>query len=170
MCFYHVMKAITLIYVVLYTALCAPWNLALAQSTLPSTEQQASTQVASPSKPKRTVNPESIKRAKLTRLRKDVTLTDDQATKVKPLIDTYVTETQEIKADASLDSRSKRQKLAEVRQKYDSDLDGVLDTEQQQKLSSIKEERRARLRAARVGKTSAAVEPSGPTAPPTVVQ
>jgi Spy/CpxP family protein refolding chaperone len=164
------MKIQTLIYVVITCALCAPWNLAFAQSALPTAEQQASTQVASPSKPKRTVNPESIKRAKLTRLRKDVTLTDDQATKVKPLIDAYVTETQAIKADASLDSRSKRQKLAEVRQKYDSDLDGVLDTEQQQKLSSIKEERRARLRAARAGKTSAAAEPSGPAVPPTVVQ
>jgi protein CpxP len=164
------MKIQTLIYVVVASALCAPWNLALAQSALPAPEQQASAQVASPSKPKRTVNPESIKRAKLTRLRKDVTLTDDQATKVKPLIDTYVTETQAIKADASLDSRSKRQKLAGVRQKYDSDLDGVLDIEQQQKLASIKEERRARLRAGRAARTSTAIEPSGPAAAPTIVQ
>jgi hypothetical protein len=164
------MKIITVLYVVLVSALCAPWNLALAQSALPTAEQQASTQVASPVKPKRTVNPESVKRAKLTRLRKDVTLTDDQATKVKPIIDSYVTETQAIKADASLDSRSKRQKLTEARQKYDGDLAGVLDIEQQQKLASIKEERRARLRAARAGKTSAAIEPSGPAAAPTTVQ
>ena len=164
------MKIITLMYVALISGLCAPWNLALAQSALPAPEQQASAQVASPSKPKRTVNPESIKRAKLTRLRKDVTLTDDQATKVKPIIDTYVNEAQAIKADASLDSRSKRQKLTEARQKYDGDLAGVLDSEQQQKLASIKEERRARLRAARANKTSAAVEPSGPAASPAIVQ
>jgi hypothetical protein len=164
------MKIQTLIYVVIVTALCAPWNVALAQSALPTTEQQASAQVASSSKPKRTVNPESIKRAKLTRLRKDVALTDDQATKVKPIIDDYVNQMQAIKADASVDSRSKREKLAEVRQKYDSDLAGVLDVEQQQKLASIKEERRARLRAARAAKTSTAIEPSGPAVAPTIVQ
>ena len=164
------MKIITLIYAVLISALCAPWNVALAQSAPSTAEQQASAQVASPSKPKRTVNPESIKRAKLTRLRKDVALTDDQAMKVKPIIDAYVNETQAIKADASLDSRSKRQKLVEVRQKYDGDLAGVLDIEQQQKLASIKEERRARLHAARAAKTSAAIEPSGPAAPPTIAQ
>jgi hypothetical protein len=167
------MKTITLLYVVLNCALCAPWNLALAQSALPSAEPQASAQVASSSKPKRTVNPESIKRAKLTRLRKDVTLTDDQAIKIRPIIDAYVNETQAIKADASLDSRSRRQKLTEARQKYDVDLATVLNTEQQQKLASIKEERRARLRAARAGKTSAVIEPSVPAdaaAPPAIIQ
>jgi Spy/CpxP family protein refolding chaperone len=164
------MKIITLLYVVLITALCVPWHGALAQSTLPAAEQPAPAQVASPSKSKRTVNPESIKRGKLTRLRKDVTLTDDQATKVKPIIDAYVNETQAIKADASLDSRSKRQKLTEARQKYDGGLTGVLDIEQQQKLASIKEERRARLRAARAGKNSAAIEPSGPAAAAATVQ
>jgi hypothetical protein len=157
-------------YVVLMSGLCAPWDLALAQSALPAVEQQASLQVASPQKPKRTVNPESIKRAKLTRLRKDVTLTDDQALKVKPIIDTYVNEAQAIKADASLDSRSKRQKLSEARQKYDGDLAGVLDSEQQQKLASIKEERRTRLRAARASKTSATIDPSGPAGSPAIVQ
>jgi Spy/CpxP family protein refolding chaperone len=164
------MKITTLIYAVLISALCVPGNVALAQSALPAAEQPTSAQAAAPSKPKRTVNPESIKRAKLTRLRKDVTLTDDQAIKVKPIVDAYVNQMQAIKADASLDSRSKRQKFAEVRQKYDSDLDAVLDIEQQQKLASLKEERRARLRAARTGKTSAAVEPSGPAAPPAIVQ
>jgi Spy/CpxP family protein refolding chaperone len=164
------MKIITLFYVVLTTALCAPWNVALAQSVVPAAEQPAPAQVASPLKPKRTVNPESIKRGKLTRLRKDVALTDDQAMKVKPIIDAYVNETQAIKADASLDSRSKRQKLTEARQKYDGDLAGVLDIEQQQKLASIKEERRARLRASRAGKTSAAIETSGPAAAQTTVQ
>ena len=84
----------------------------------------ASLPVAPPAK--RVVNPESIKRAKLTRLRKDVALTDEQTTKVKPLIDAYVNDMQAVKNDASLDSRTKRQKLSEVRHKYDTDLDGVL--------------------------------------------
>jgi hypothetical protein len=52
--------------------------------------QQETSQMVAPAKLKRTTNPESIKRAKLTRLRKDVALTDDQVMKVKPIIDTYV--------------------------------------------------------------------------------
>ena len=104
------MKIITLMYIVLVSGLCAPWNLALAQSALPAIEQQqAPAQVASPQKPKRTINPESIKRAKLTRLRKDVALTNDQAMKVKPIIDSYVNEAQAIKAD--IDSAEKNYAL-----------------------------------------------------------
>jgi hypothetical protein len=164
------MKITTLIYAVMISAICVPWNVTLAQSTLPVTGQPIPAQLAPPAKQKRTVHPESIKRAKLTRLRKDVALTDDQATKVKPIIDAYVDGVQAIKTDLSLDSRTKRQKLAEMRQKYDSDLDGVLDPEQQQKLASLKEERRARLRAARNGKTSAALESSGSAGGPAIIQ
>jgi hypothetical protein len=162
------MKMKTLIYSVLIFGVCLPWNVALAQTTASIAEPSASSQVAPPTK--RSVNPESIKRAKLTRLRKDVALTDEQTTKVKPLIDTYVNEMQAVKSDAALDSRTKRQKLSEVRHKYDTDLDGVLNPEQQQKLASIKEERRARLRAARTSKTSAPLEPSASPGTPAVVQ
>jgi hypothetical protein len=170
-CFYFVMKITTLIYTVLLSAIGLPWNVAVAQSAVSTAQQQGSSQLASPAaRQKRSTNPESIKRAKLTRLRKDVALTDEQATKVRPMIDAYVNEMQAIKADLSLDSRTKRQKLAEVRQKYDSDLDGVLNIEQQQKLASLKEERRARLRAARSGNPSATLEPTGATTAPAIAQ
>ncbi len=162
------MKVTTLIYCVLLSTLSVPWNVALAQTTASTAEPPASSPVAPPAK--RSVNPESIKRAKLTRLRKDVALTDEQTTKVKPLIDAYVNDLQVVKSDPSLDSRAKRQKLSEVRHKYDTDLDGVLNPEQQQKLTSIKEERRARLRAARTTKTSAPLEPSASPGTPAVVQ
>jgi len=170
MCFYDPVKIITIIYSVLIFATCVPWNAAFAQSSVSSIPQPASSQVAPPAKLKRSVNPESIKRAKLTRLRKDVALTDDQATKAKPIIDAYVNDMQAIKTDPSLDSRTKRKKYSEVRQKYDSDLDGVLNAEQQQKLASLREERRAKLRAARTSNVSAAIEPSGSTGTPAVVQ
>jgi Spy/CpxP family protein refolding chaperone len=162
------MKVTTLIYCVLISTLSVPWNVALAQTATSTPEPPAASPVAPPAK--RSVNPESIKRAKLTRLRKDVALTDEQTTKVKPLIDAYVNDLQAVKNDPSLDSRTKRQKLSEVRRKYDTDLDGVLNPEQQQKLASIKEERRARLRAARTTKTSAPLEPSGSPGTPAVVQ
>jgi Spy/CpxP family protein refolding chaperone len=161
----------TLIYLVLASAFSGPWNVAFAQSAVSTAEQpQASAPVAPPAKQKRSVNPESIKRAKLTRLRKDVALTDDQATKAKPIIDAYVNEMRAIKNDASLDSRTKRQKFSEARQRYDSELDGVLNPEQQQKLASLREERRARLRAARASKSSGTLEPSSAPAAPAIVQ
>jgi hypothetical protein len=160
----------TLIYSVVLIVVCAPWNIASAQSTLSSTEQPSATQVAPPLKMKRTGNPESIKRAKLTRLRKDVALTDEQVEKVKPIIDVYVNDMEAIKSDASLDSRARRHKFSEVRQKYDIALLGVLDTQQQQKLASIQEERRARLRAARTGKVSTTLQPTGSAAVPAIVQ
>jgi MoxR-like ATPase len=94
-------------------------------------------------------NPESIKRAKLTRLKKDVGLDDQQVHSVTPIIDSYVTAVQNVKNDASLDSRTRRLKLAELRKRYDSDVDALLTPEQQQKLASIKAERRARLRGAK---------------------
>jgi hypothetical protein len=162
------MKLTTVIYCVLISTLSVPWNAALAQTATSTTEPPASLPVAPPAK--RSVNPESIKRAKLTRLRKDVALTEEQTTKVKPLIDTYVNDLQAVKSDVSLDSRTKRQKLSELRHKYDTDLDGVLNPEQQQKLAAIKEERRARLRAARTTKTSAPIESSGSPGAPAIVQ
>ena len=162
------MKITTLIYSVVLIAICIPKGSAFAQSTVSPGPQQESSQIVAPAKLKRSMNPESIKRARLTRLRKDVALTDEQATKVKPIIDAYVNQIQAIKGDPSLDSRSKRQKFAAVRQRYESDLDTVLNAEQQQKLASVRAERRARLRDARTG--TAAPEPSGSKVAPAVIQ
>jgi periplasmic protein CpxP/Spy len=131
---------------------------------------QEPSQTVAPAKSKRTMNPESIKRAKLTRLRKDVALTDDQETKVKPIIDAYVNEMQAAKGDKSLDSHTKRQKLSELRHRYDADLDAILNPEQQQKLASIKTERRARLREARAGTALGTPEPSEAKVAPAVIQ
>jgi len=164
------MKVITLIYSVMLLAICIPNGSAVAQSTVSSGTQQESSQIVAPAKLKRSMNPDSIKRARLTRLRKDVALTDEQATKVKPIIDAYVNEMQAIKSDGSLDSRSKRQKFSELRHRYESDLDAVLSAEQQRKLASVRTERRARLRDARAGTASGTPAPSGSKVAPTVIQ
>jgi hypothetical protein len=164
------MKINTLIYSVIIIAICIPEGSASAQSMVSSGPQRESSQIVAPAKLKRSMNPESIKRAKLTRLTKDVALTDDQVTKVKPIIDAYVNGLQATKSDTALDSRSKRQKLSELRQRYESDLDAVLTAEQQQKLASVRTERRARLRDARAGRLSGASEPSGAKVAPAVIQ
>ncbi len=157
------MKIKTLIHSVIYSVLlsvvCLPWPAAFAQSTNSAPLPPANAEQSAPAKPKRTVNPESIKRGKLTRLKHDLSLTDEQAEKAKPLIDTYVNAVHAIKADATLDSRTKRQKFSEARQRYDSDLNGVLNPDQQQKLASLKQERRERLRNAR-GKSQSTNEPA----------
>ena len=119
---------------------------------------------------KRSINPESIKRAKLTRLRNEVALTDEQVAKVKPIIEAYVNEIQAVKVDSTLDSRSKRQKLSELRRRYDADLDAVLNAEQQQKLASARSERRTRLRDAKSGTVSGVAEPAGLKMAPAVFQ
>jgi periplasmic protein CpxP/Spy len=167
-CSFVSVKITTLIYSVILIAICIPKGSAVAQSKVSAGPQQESSQPVAPAKLKRSINPESLKRAKLTRLRKDVALTDEQATKVKPIIDAYVNEIQAIKSDTSLDSRSKRQKFSELRQRYESDLDTILNPEQQQKLASVRAERRARLRDARVG--TATSEPSGSKVTPAVIQ
>ncbi len=154
------MKIRTLIYSVLLCAICVPCHVGLAQSADAGTEQQNTAEQSAPAKPKRTVNPESIKRAKLTRLKHEASLTDEQAEKAKPLIDTYVNAVQAIKTDATLDSRTKRQKFSEARQRYEGDLNGILNPDQQQKLASIKEARRERLRNARAGDTESTDQPS----------
>jgi hypothetical protein len=104
-------------------------------------------------------NPESIKRAKLTRLKKDVDLDEQQVQAITPIIDSYVTAVQNVKSDASLDSHARRMKLSELRKRYNSDVDALLKPEQQQKLASVKAERLARLRGARAAsETSQAAE------------
>jgi hypothetical protein len=164
------MNITTLIYSVILLTICIPKGVAFAQSTVSSGQQQESARNVVQTKSKRSINPESLKRAKLTRLRKDVALTDDQVTKVKPIIDDYVNQLQALKSDTSLDSRSKRQKFSELRQRYDSDLDAVLNPEQQQKLASVRAERRARLRNARTGAASGTLEPSSSKPAPVIVQ
>jgi len=168
------MKIKTLIHSVIYSVLlsvvCLPWPAAFAQSTNSAPQPPANTEQSTPAKPKRTVNPESIKRGKLTRLKHDLSLTDEQAEKAKPLIDTYVNAVHAIKADATLDSRTKRQKFSEARQRYDSDLNGVLNPDQQQKLASLKEERRERLRNARAGKSESTNQPAPSGESQTVAQ
>jgi hypothetical protein len=153
------MKIKTFVYSVIIIASCVLGDTTFAQS---ASEQLSSFSATSVTRSGRVRNPASIKRAKLTRLKKDVGLNDQQVQSVTPIIDTYVTAVQNVKNDASIDSHTKRSRLAELRKRYDSDIDAILTPEQQQKLASIKAERRARLRGAK-----AASETSQPAEAPT---
>jgi uncharacterized protein (DUF342 family) len=160
------MKFTTFLHYVLISILLSPWLPVFGQSVDPTPGQQSPGQEIATTKARRTVDPESIKRAKLTRLKHDIALSEEQAEKAKPLIDAYVNAVQTIKTNAALDSRAKRQKVAEARQRYDSDLNGVLSPEQQQKLASLKEERRERLRRARAARSDSSSGQSAPNTAP----
>jgi hypothetical protein len=163
---FFLMKITTLLYSVLISVLLSPWLPAFGQSVDSAPGQQSPGQEITTTKARRTVDPESIKRAKLTRLKHDIALSEEQAEKAKPLIDAYVNAVQAIKTNAALDSRTKRQKVAEARQRYDSDLNGELSPEQQQKLASLKEERRERLRSARAARSESSSGQSVPSPVP----
>jgi Spy/CpxP family protein refolding chaperone len=160
------MKARTFLYSVLISVLFSPWLPAFGQSVDSTPGQQPPGQQIATARARRTVDPESIKRAKLTRLKHAIALSEEQAEKAKPLIDAYVNAIQTIRTDATLDSRTKRQKVAEARQRYDSDLNEVLNPEQQQKLASLKEERRENLRKARAARSDSSSGQPAPNAAP----
>ena len=158
------MNAKLLIYSIVISLACVLADASIAQ-TVP---QQSAGLTATPSG--RVRNPEPIKRAKLTRLKKDVALDEQQVQAVSPIIDSYVTAVQNVKNDASLDSHARRLKLSDLRKRYDSDVDAILKPEQQQKLASIRAERRARLRGARAASETprAAEGPETSPVPPAV--
>jgi hypothetical protein len=133
-------------------------------------QQTGSFSVISATHSGRVRNPESLKKAKLTRLKKDVALDEQQVQSAMPIIESYVTAVQNVKKDATLDSRTRRLKLSELRNRYDSDIDALLTPEQQQKLASIKAERRSKLRGARPASESPQSQVPDASAASAVVQ
>ena len=149
------MKKITLLFAV---SLFAAWtaNDTVRAQSAGSSAPAESIGAPAPARAKRRVNPEGIKRAKLTSLRKDVSLTAEEETKVKPIIDRFVDAVQAARHDSSLDSRARRQQLATLREQYNTELDAVLTPDQQQKLASLKAQRISRLRS---GRANSATKP-----------
>ena len=102
---------------------------------------------------RRPVSPDSLKKRELTMLRKSVTLTSDEETKVTPIISSYVDAAQAVKADAGTTTAEKRAKRKELHDQYITNVKAVLTPDQAQAWETANAERIARLRAK---KTSAA--------------
>lgn len=151
------MKINILLNTVILSAICTFHGTGRAQSTAAVAPSEP-TGIAAPAKPKRSISPEAIKRAKLTNLRKDVGLTAEQESKLKPIVDRYVDGIQATRHNPALDSRAKRQQFATLRERYNSELDAVLMADQQQKLAALKAQRLARLRAGRAGSVTGVSE------------
>ena len=141
------MKITSLLYIVVYLAI-GSWshNALLAQDTAAGKSPPT---IDTAVKVKRKISPDALKRTRLNRLKKDVALTPDEEAKAKPIVDKFVDDAQGIKNDTSLDSRTRRQHLADRRKQYDHEIDEVLTADQREKLASIKSERLSRLRARR---------------------
>jgi Spy/CpxP family protein refolding chaperone len=139
----------------LVSAYADPVDQAPASNTgAPSAVSPAPSAPAASSVPKRRpISPDSIKKRELTMLRKSVTLTSDEETKVTPIISDYVDAVQTVKADASTTTAEKRAKRKELHDQYITNVKAVLTPDQAQAWETANAERIARLRSK---KTSAA--------------
>jgi hypothetical protein len=106
---------------------------------------------------KRTVSPESLAKARLTRLKNQVGLTADQETKAKPIIDKYVADRATSKGDNA--------KLRSLKTQYYTDIAAILTPEQKTKLNAAKAENKAKLAAGRAKKAAEKSAASPATSP-----
>jgi Spy/CpxP family protein refolding chaperone len=105
-----------------------------AQTPAPKTDASpAVSPAAQANSPKRrSVSPDSLKKRELTMLRKSVTLTPDEETKVTPIISNYVDAEQVVKSDAVTTTAEKRAKRKELHDQYVNNVKAVLTPEQAQ--------------------------------------
>jgi Spy/CpxP family protein refolding chaperone len=101
---------------------------------------------------KHQVSLDSVKAARLTRLKKQVDLTPDQEAKAKPIIDQYVNDRHA--------TNGERAKLVALKAKYDSDINAILTPEQQKMLAAARAATAENLKAARAAKAAAAASAS----------
>jgi hypothetical protein len=96
---------------------------------------------------RRSASPDSLKKRELTMLKKSVTLTPDEETKVTPIISNYVDAVQGVKGDAGTTTAEKRAKRKELHDQYINNVKAVLTPDQAQSWETANAERIARLRA-----------------------
>jgi hypothetical protein len=93
------------------------------------------------------VDPEAISKGKLTALNNQVGLSADQQDKAKPIIDKYVADLEAVKTDATLDKAAKKAKVVQLKQQYNTDINGILTPDQQTKLTAAREANKAKIKA-----------------------
>ena len=93
------------------------------------------------------VNPEAVSKGMLTALNKQVGLSADQQDKAKPIIDKHVADLEAVKNDTTLDKAAKKAKVAELRQQYVTDINGILTPDQQKKWEASREANKAKVKA-----------------------
>jgi cell division septum initiation protein DivIVA len=93
------------------------------------------------------INPEAVSKGMLTTLNNQVGLSADQQDKAKSIIDKHVADLEAVKNDATLDKAAKKAKVAQLRQQYVTDINGVLTPDQQKKWAAARETTKAKVKA-----------------------
>jgi Spy/CpxP family protein refolding chaperone len=90
------------------------------------------------------------------RLTKDLSLTDDQKTKVTAALEDETAKMRELRGDTSLDQQQRRDKMVEIRKGTDKKMKEILKPDQWEKYQKIQEEMRQRAKGAQGGNGGAA--------------
>jgi hypothetical protein len=143
----------SLLYAVPTMVLCATLFTAVTNKAADAAPD-ASPVVSAPTTHK--FSPEAIKAGRLTRLKNAIGLTADQEAKAKPIIDQFV--------DDHIAAKGNKAKEKDLQAKYNSDIYGILNPDQQKKFASAQKEANARMKAARAAK--AAKEGASPSPAP----
>jgi Spy/CpxP family protein refolding chaperone len=101
---------------------------------------------------KRAISADTMKKARLTALKNEAGLTADQEAKAKPIIDKYVDDLAAAKGDKA--------KRADLKTKYDSDINAILTPDQQTKVSASRAARIEKMKAAKAAKAAASASPA----------
>lgn len=78
---------------------------------------------------------------KLQRLSSELNLTEDQKTKIKPILQNEVAQAKTVRDDASLSADAKQAKMKEIRSSTTQQMNEILTPDQQQKLATMKAEK-----------------------------
>jgi Spy/CpxP family protein refolding chaperone len=96
----------------------------------------------------------------LARLTKELELTDDQQTKIKPILETFHTQVQSVRQDTSLSPEDRRSKMKDARETLNSQINAVLTPDQQTKFAAMQAKMHDHHHGGEAGGQSSAAAPS----------
>lgn len=115
---------------------------ALAQDNAPNAEPSVSPGNPAPQGPgpakQSHANPDKMKQRHLARLEKIAKLTQDQETKITPIISNFVDQVVALRNDSSLQPDQKKARQKDLRKEYHRQLRSILTPEQKQALRNAK--------------------------------
>lgn len=116
----------------------------LAVSTLPAENPEATPAATEKAKPKPGPGKGDMAKAKLDKLKTELTLTDDQARKIQAIMEEQQKAGKAIRDDASLSKEQKMEKMKAHRAETDAKINTELTPEQQAKWAEMKKNRPAK--------------------------
>jgi Spy/CpxP family protein refolding chaperone len=143
----------SLLYVASTMVLCAIFSVAVTTAAAQA-DPDSSPAATGPATHK--LSPQAIKAGHLKYLKNEVGLTADQEAKAKPIINQFV--------DDQIAAKGDKAKEIDLRAKFNSDIYGILNPDQQSKFALAQKEAKAKLKAARAAK--AAKEAASPSPAP----